>query len=162
MVLGNPAIMRLPRVRPPALSLSIMALSWASSHGILGPPVRTWSTPSCLILRQPASSMVPAERPPTPISRQILGVSFPSGLGAGMSAASASAAKPADWIRVLLERLGGMFYSSGDPHAYAWRVGVGADRITRRSLAAAGHVDTNVDAARLEARATRYKLLEVA
>jgi hypothetical protein len=50
-----------------------------------------------------------------------------------------------------------MFYSSGGPHAYAWRFGVGDDRTTSNY-----DVDTNVDAARLEARATRYKLLEVA
>src|SRR5579863_8417851 len=79
--------------------------------------------------------MVPADKPPAPASRQIFGVSFPSDLGAGMSTASASAAKPADWIRVLRERLADMAvpYSSRAKLVYGSRgldVSVGSDNGT--------------------------------
>src|SRR5579863_5449748 len=43
-----------------------------------GPPISTWSTPSCFTRRIPASLRPPAASPPAPISRHSLGVSAAS------------------------------------------------------------------------------------
>src|ERR1700722_10552041 len=63
----------LPAFRPPVLSLSTMACKSASCHGIFGPPIKTLSTPSCLIRR---IDSVVISRPS--MGAQILGVLGPS------------------------------------------------------------------------------------
>src|ERR1700691_3385767 len=73
MQLGKPAIIMLPTVRPPVLSLSTVACRSASCQGILGPPISTLFTPSCLTCRI-ASSVI--SRPP--MGAQIFGVLGPS------------------------------------------------------------------------------------
>ena len=72
MTSSKPEIIMLQSVRPPALKRSMRARISASSQGIFGPPVSTWSTPICFTRRMPASSTV-AQKP-----RQIFGVSLPS------------------------------------------------------------------------------------
>src|SRR5690348_8734326 len=86
MAFGNPPIIKFPRVRPPALKVSMRERIRRSSQGIRGPPISTWSTPSCLTRRMPAGSSPPADRLPPPPSRQILGVSGPSARGLGIAA----------------------------------------------------------------------------
>src|SRR3954449_9484196 len=73
MVLGNPAIITLPRIRPPAFSLSIMGRNCSAVHGIGPPPISTYSTPSCLTAR-----MAPSLRSRPFTGAPILGVLGPS------------------------------------------------------------------------------------
>src|SRR6185295_15027313 len=98
MAFGKPPIIMLPSVSPAALICSITERRRLSSHGICGPPISTWSTPSCLTLRIPAASSVPAARLPAPASRQILGVSRASErcpeLGAAPATEAVRAAAP--------------------------------------------------------------------
>src|SRR3984885_6339536 len=128
MQLLKPAIIMLPTVRPPVLSLSTVACRSASCQGILGPPMSTLFTPICLTLRI-ASSVI--SRPPT--GAQILGVfgpswgipgpcgplySVPSAAAAGNTAAAGNAADSAaveqmPFIRALLEKSELMVFSSG-------------------------------------------------
>src|ERR1700677_4926536 len=118
MQLLKPAIIMLPTVKPPVLSLSTVACRSASCQGILGPPMSTLFTPICLTCRI-ASSVI--SRPP--IGAQILGVlgpswgipgpcgplySVPSAAAAGNTAAAGKAADSAaveqiPFIRALLE-----------------------------------------------------------
>src|ERR1700733_5518091 len=51
MQLLKPAIIMLPTVSPPVLSLSTVACRSASCQGILGPPMSTLFTPICLTIR---------------------------------------------------------------------------------------------------------------
>src|SRR3984885_4016084 len=119
MQLLKPAIIMLPTVRPPVLSLSTVACRSASCQGILGPPMSTLFTPICLTLRI-ASSVI--SRPPT--GAQIFGglgpswgipgpcgplYSVPSAAAAGNTAAAVKAADSAaveqmPFIRALLEK----------------------------------------------------------
>src|ERR1035438_9006059 len=115
MALLKPPIMRLPRLRPLVLRRSIWSLRRASSQGIGPPPESTQSTPSCLMRRAESAGGllgVPgcvAPGAPSATERAILGVSFPSKRGAGMSPAAlagdAKAAMPAVCIRFLREIL---------------------------------------------------------
>src|SRR3954471_5856541 len=73
IVLLNPEIITLPRVRPPALSLSIMGRNCSAVHGIGPPPISTYSTPSCLTAR-----MAPSLRSRPFTGAPILGVLGPS------------------------------------------------------------------------------------
>src|ERR1051326_576723 len=96
----------LPRVSPPDLILSMMERIWLSSHGIFGPPISTWSTPSCFTRRMPPESGRPAERLPARLSRQILGVSPASARGPGICAPGAACADnaPAPMARMIFLR----------------------------------------------------------
>src|ERR1700693_5736367 len=73
MQLLKPTIIMLPTIKPPVLSLSTVACRSASCQGLLGPPINTLLTPSCLTLRI-ASSVI--SRPSS--GAQSLGVSGPS------------------------------------------------------------------------------------
>src|ERR1700685_2385130 len=119
MQLGKPAIIMLPTVRPPVLSLSTVACRSASCQGILGPPMSTLFTPICLTIRIDSSVI---SRPPT--GAQIFGVmgpswgipgpcgplsSVPSAAAAGNTVAAGKAADSAaveqiPFIRALLEK----------------------------------------------------------
>ena len=63
----------LQMVSPAAWKRSMRPRSSASSHGILGPPISTESTPICFNRRMPAASVL------APAPRQIFGVSRPFG-----------------------------------------------------------------------------------
>src|SRR3954454_16670941 len=73
MGLGNAAIITFPSFRPPALSLSIIGRNCSAVHGIGPPPIRTYSTPSCLTAR-----MAPSLRSRPLTGAPILGVLGPS------------------------------------------------------------------------------------
>src|SRR6201996_2214457 len=105
MQLGKPAIIILPTVRPPVLSLSTVACRSASCQGIFGPPISTLFTPICLTIRIDSSVI---SRPP--MGAQIFGVlgpswgipgpcgplySVPSAAAAGNTAAAGNAADSA-------------------------------------------------------------------
>src|ERR1700733_7959761 len=120
----------LPAFRPPVLSLSTMACKSASCQGIFGPPIKTLSTPSCLICRIDSTVM---SRPST--GAQILGVLGPScgipgpcgplysgALSAAADGSTAAADKAAveqmSFMRLLREKLNLMRISPNNKKHY--------------------------------------------
>src|SRR5260370_36406231 len=116
---------RSPTVISPAFPRPMIAWSLSRAQGVAGPPLRTLSTPSCLMRRGPADGSgagapgaasaplrpPPPRPPPSPIPTAIFGVSFPSLVAAGIwaaargpSAAGVHATAPKIFLAVLREK----------------------------------------------------------